>query len=274
MTIEEALTGYPPRPIINRLSYLHGPMPASRPTFIDLFAGCGGFSLGFSMAGWQGLFAIEKEQSAFSTFAANFLRDRSTHRFDWPSWCCRRKRPESSESSERTVHSWKIFRSRVTLVIGGPPCQGFSFAGARSRKDSRNGLFTAYVKFVSIVRPRFVLIENVRGITIEHGKKSRALNRRSGRRSRPYSMRIVSALEGIGYRVSLRTISASDFGVPQRRPRVFFFAELEEQGPLSPDLFSKNCDRSREDFLRCPRPAAQSSCPCAGSDFGLAGETR
>jgi DNA (cytosine-5)-methyltransferase 1 len=228
-------------------------MRTFRPTFIDLFAGCGGFSLGFSMAGWQGLFAVEKNESAFGTFSANFLAAGGRNAFDWPSWL------PSAAMDVRWVlkehrHHLESLRGKVAAVIGGPPCQGFSFAGARSAGDSRNQLFTAYVEFVSIVRPRFVLIENVRGITIEHGKKLRDKKGGPGRRSLSYSERIVSALGAIGYRAAEpRIVLASDFGVPQRRPRVFFFAELEQGTAHSQnDLFAE-LYALREDFLSARR---------------------
>lgn len=201
------------------------------------------------MAGWQGLFAIEKDPSAFNTFAANFLEETAPHPFEWPDWL-----PKNATNIQRILRENRSeleqLRSRVTVVIGGPPCQGFSFAGFRSRDDSRNRLFKAYVEFVSIVRPRYVLIENVRGITVEHGKKERDLTPRSGRRAVPYSTRIINALEGIGYRTSQpKVIHASDFGVPQRRPRVFFFGELAAETAKPSDLFAE-LYLSRQDFLR------------------------
>ena len=223
-------------------------MQPSNLSFIDLFAGCGGFSLGFTAAGWQGLFAIEKEKSAFRTFAANFLEGKSRRRFAWPSWL-----PKEAADIRHVLREHRPrlegLQGKVTAVIGGPPCQGFSFAGARSRDDSRNRLFEAYVEFVSIVRPRYILIENVRGITVEHGKKKRKLTGGIGRRPVPYSSKIVAALEKIGYRgAEPKLIAASKFGVPQRRTRVFFFAELNDHGVTAPDLFGL-LDKTRSLFL-------------------------
>lgn len=204
------------------------------------------------MAGWQGLFAVEKDPSAFRTFSANFLHGRASHPFNWPSWL-----PKEATNIHHVLREHRRqlegLQGKVTVVIGGPPCQGFSFAGSRFKNDSRNRLFTAYVDFVSLVRPRYVLIENVRGITIEHGKKQRDLTGGSGRRALPYSARIMSALEKVGYRVTPhRIIAACDFGVPQRRPRVFFFAELDEHCASGVDLFTE-LYRSRKDFLHARR---------------------
>lgn len=224
-------------------------MPPPVPTFIDLFAGCGGFSLGFSKAGWRGLFAVEKEASAFRTFAANFLAPQSQYEFAWPEWL-----PKRPENIRRVLaqhrEDLERLRGSVTAVIGGPPCQGFSFAGARAHDDSRNGLFKAYVEFVSMVKPRFVLIENVRGIAIAHGKKQRELAGGAGRPRDAYSTRILKALEEIGYRAPRhQVVHACDFGVPQRRPRVFFFAELLDPNETPVDLFA-HLHKHRDSFLR------------------------
>jgi DNA (cytosine-5)-methyltransferase 1 len=219
---------------------------AREPRFIDLFAGCGGFSLGFVRAGWRGLFAIERDKAAFSTFSLNFLRPDSI-KFDWPDWL-----PQNNHDIRRVLraHGDRLqqLRGSVDAIIGGPPCQGFSFAGSRRKTDARNLLFKAYVEFVSLVRPRFVLIENVRGICVEHGKKERSLNRR-GRPALSYASRIVDALKGLGYVTqSPELISACDHGVPQRRPRIFFFAYLPDEADARVNLFQTLRD-GRNAFL-------------------------
>jgi DNA (cytosine-5)-methyltransferase 1 len=140
-------------------------------------------------------------------------------------------------------------RGSIDAVIGGPPCQGFSFAGYRRRTDSRNQLFRAYLEFVKLVRPRFVLIENVRGISIEHGKKQRLI-RKSGRPAIPFAKRIVDALNGLDYCTrEPELIQASDFGVPQRRPRVFFFAYRKDALSGSAEFF-KTLYETRRGFLQ------------------------
>ncbi len=222
----------------------------SQRVFIDLFAGCGGFSLGFVRAGWHGLFAIEQNASAFKTFSRNLLEGKTTGAFDWPDWL-----PKKAHNIRTVLREHpddlRALQGSVDLVIGGPPCQGFSFAGIRKRSDRRNSLYKAYLEFVQLLRPRFVLIENVRGITVEHGKKERMKRKhKAGRPALSYSKRIVRDLEAAGYSVnSPRLINASDFGVPQRRPRVFFFAQLK--GPVDDtivDLFKVLYDQ-RPGFL-------------------------
>ena len=213
------------------------PGSSKGPRFIDLFAGCGGFSLGFCQAGWQGVFAVERDLSAFKTFSHNFLEAQCAHPFDWPTaWL-----PKKNFDIRRVLKKYRTellkMRGSIDAVIGGPPCQGFSFAGYRRRTDSRNLLFRAYMEFVRTVQPRFVLIENVRGICIEHGKKER-LRRGRGRPAVPFAKRIVNALKDLGYCVrEPELIQASDFGVPQRRPRVFFFAYLKNSISGPAELF-------------------------------------
>ena len=219
-----------------------------RPRFLDLFAGCGGFSLGFSRDGWRGVFAIERDPAAFSTFTKNFLEPECADQFEWPKWL-----PKRNHDIRRVLKNYRSqlegLRGSIDAIIGGPPCQGFSFAGHRRRTDSRNQLFRAYIEVVDLVRPKFVLIENVRGIAIEHGKKER-LRRRRGRPALPFSKRIVKALEALGYSVKEpQLIQASQFGVPQRRPRVFFYAQLKETLPGDVDFFA-NLHASRHDFLQ------------------------
>ena len=153
-------------------------------TFIDLFAGCGGLSLGLLNAGWQGLFAVERSPLAFATLKANLI-DRYPSGFDWPDWL-----PVGSyEISEFNQRYWRRLRDlqgHVDLVAGGPPCQGFSFAGQRRPDDPRNSLFRRFLKAIELVRPRFLLIENVQGINIEHGRKKRNAIA-NGRPLKPYS---------------------------------------------------------------------------------------
>src|SRR5882757_6609640 len=96
--------------------------------YIDLFSGCGGLSLGLTNAGWKGLFAIEKDPLAFSTLEFNLIQ-RKKH-FDWPSWL-----PVGAHDINEILHTYKkqlrLLAKKVDLVVGGPPCQGFSVVGRR-----------------------------------------------------------------------------------------------------------------------------------------------
>ena len=130
-------------------------------TFIDLFSGCGGLSLGLLMAGWNGLFSVEKSKDAFSTFKAN-LCGGGRYRFLWPEWL-----PCEAMTTSNLITNYqaqlKSLRGHVDLIAGGPPCQGFSMAGLRSNDDPRNRLSEEYIEIVRLVEPKYLLLENVRG---------------------------------------------------------------------------------------------------------------
>ena len=115
------------------------------PTVIDLFAGCGGLSLGLYQAGWEGLFAIEKNAFAFETLKYNLI-DNKKH-FNWPDWLPQTEH-DINEVLKKYPKQLKSLRGKVDLVAGGPPCQGFSMAGKRVEEDVRNQLVFSYIKFI------------------------------------------------------------------------------------------------------------------------------
>lgn len=200
----------------------------TRPTFIDLFAGCGGFSLGLFEAGWQGVFAVERDEYAFRSLDANFNSPSSRYRYTWPT-----KIPQSPLDivdllRDRAKAIRTLGTPGIDLVCGGPPCQGFSFSGRRRKDDPRNRLIEAYADFVRLVGPSYLLIENVPGILVAHGATARReSNPRSvGRPPLSYAQRLhdlVGADDGPGggYEFDKCLIDASDFGVPQHRKRYF-----------------------------------------------------
>lgn len=181
--------------------------------FVDAFAGCGGLSLGLSEAGLQGLFAIEHNDCAFKTFEANFLTRKARHQFNWPNWL-----PKSAVGIEVLLKKHKrdlvAMQGQVDLLAGGPPCQGFSSAGRRRANDPRNQLFNSYLRLVELLKPSAVLIENVRGFTIDFQGDSHTDN---------YSAKLVTALSK-DYVVSDTLLNLSRFGVPQNRVRYFLLA--------------------------------------------------
>lgn len=188
---------------------------AARPTFIDLFSGCGGLSLGLAEAGWQGVFAIERATDAFETFRANFLGENSRHRFLWPGWL---EQTAHSIDDVLTNHHQQLrkMRNRVDLIAGGPPCQGFSFAGKRDRRDPRNKMFERYVSIVDLVNPKFLVVENVPGMNVAHSGRGDA----RAKRGTTYYDKLKAALTEQGYIVGEMILDAADFGVPQRRARL------------------------------------------------------
>ncbi len=157
---------------------------------------------------------------AFRTYADNLV-DGSRHGFEWPQWLEKRAWDVKSLLAEHESELATL-RGKVDLVCGGPPCQGFSFLGKRERDDVRNQLIYPYVNFVRLLAPNFVLLENVRGFDVPHGKKARAARqgRDKGRRRRSYSEILFSLLED-DYHLDAVLVQATDFGVPQKRERYF-----------------------------------------------------
>ncbi len=188
-------------------------------TFIDLFSGAGGFSLGFHEAGMKGIFAIERDPMAFETLRYNLIQGRTA--FDWPSWL-----PVAKMDIRYIIDNYREelrgLRGKVDLVAGGPPCQGFSTAGRRVEHDERNQMFREYVKFVELVEPRMILFENVPGFNMRFG----------GQDGMSYSSLLSRKLGDIGYEVPAQSIyDFSEFGVPQSRKRLIIFAMEKSSDP-------------------------------------------
>lgn len=192
--------------------------PVQQRTFIDLFSGCGGLSLGMTDAGFTGHFAVEKAPDAFLTFKANLLDRSGEQRFIWPKWLDK-KSIGIEDFLAKYSHQLTKLRGKVSVITGGPPCQGFSFAGLRNGKDPRNKLFRKYVEFVDAVRPNMLVLENVPGMRVIHGATKRT-KQTPGRKPRSYYDRLIESLASIGYEAEGRLLDAADFGVPQRRPRL------------------------------------------------------
>lgn len=185
-------------------------------TYIDLFAGCGGLSLGFFNSNeWKAQFAIEKSPDAFATLRYNLI-DQHNH-FDWPDWL-----PKTNHDINDIIENYgdnlRSLRGEIDLVAGGPPCQGFSTAGRRVEDDIRNKLIESYVKFIQLVQPKLIFFENVKGFTQKFDK-----NKVEGRIYSEYvktSLRSKLEMEDFpGYEVYGKLIDFSEFGVPQKRTR-------------------------------------------------------
>lgn len=190
--------------------------------YIDLFAGCGGLSLGLHEAGWEGLFAIERDPMAFETFQRNFLDDTAPYKgyHQWPEWLPKKNLDIVAILQDEILRqNIAQLKGKVTLVAGGPPCQGFSVGGMRDGKDSRNQLVHRFLEFVELVRPTLVLIENVEGIAKRFVSKP-------GAHTSTTADEIVKALSLSGYSAGYIVANASRFGVPQVRRRVFILGVL------------------------------------------------
>lgn len=197
-------------------------------TFIDLFSGCGGFSLGLTLAGLRGRFAVERDPMAFETFAANFLGERKVpiDQFLWPLWL---EKKAWAIDDLLDIHRDQIaqLRGKVDVLAGGPPCQGFSFAGKRQESDPRNLLFKKYVQVVHAVQPSAVVLENVPGMKVAHAAQASKMFKEESEAHSYYS-KLKAELEGIGYAAHGMIIDASRFGVPQRRLRLIVIGLKKE----------------------------------------------
>ncbi|TKR54327.1 DNA cytosine methyltransferase [Allopusillimonas ginsengisoli] len=188
--------------------------------FVDLFSGCGGLSLGLTMAGLQGQFAVERDPMAFSTFSDNFLGPRKVPvtKFAWPTWL-EQQAWSIDDLLEKHIEDLRQLQGQVQVLAGGPPCQGFSFAGRRQEDDPRNQLFEKYVQVVDAIKPSVLVLENVPGMKVAHLSKPGQEGDRE-KASESYYDKLKKSLEAIGYEVHGEIVDASRFGVPQRRSRL------------------------------------------------------
>ncbi len=164
---------------------------------IDLFAGCGGLSTGFEMAGYDIPLAVEKDEWASETYRFNH-----------------RKTKVITEDITQVMDLDTLLDDpTITIdgIIGGPPCQGFSLSGNRDKKDPRNSLFMEFVRFVKHFKPKFFVMENVTGIL--------SMQTKSGELVKDV---ILNEYNDAGYNVEIYILNAAEYGVPQARIRVFF----------------------------------------------------
>jgi DNA (cytosine-5)-methyltransferase 1 len=191
-------------------------------TFIDLFSGAGGMSEGFLMEDYKLVASNEIEKHYFETYKRNHSSISNNDNLVLGSI--------TDEKIKEKVISSKNDIEKVGLVIGGPPCQGFSSAGWRNPNDTRNQLFQDFVDVVDSVKPEAFVMENVPGILTM--RKGEALNE------------IIESFEKIGYKVNKPfKLSAENYGVPQKRKRVFLVGTLVASNIEPPKkLFSLDND--------------------------------
>lgn len=163
-------------------------------TVIDLFCGCGGLSQGFIDAEYNVILGIDHWKDAIKTFNFNHKNSKGIV-------------ADLLELNPKTVSENEKIND-VDVIIGGPPCQGFSIAGKRIVDDERNQLYKSFVSFVDYFKPKVFLMENVPNI-MSIGKGA-------------VKNKIIKDFENLGYTVSDKILLASDYGVPQNRKRAFF----------------------------------------------------
>jgi DNA (cytosine-5)-methyltransferase 1 len=170
----------------------------SRPLAIDLFAGCGGMSLGLEAAGFDIVAAVEFD--AVHTLVHHY-------NFPYSASICRDIAKLSAEELLRQVEE-KGYSREIDLIAGGPPCQGFSHMGKRQLDDPRNALVFEYVRLIKEIKPKYFIFENVPGIAT--GKHRQFLDE------------LIVEFESIGYTIEkpISILDASLYGAPQKRKRL------------------------------------------------------
>lgn len=167
---------------------------ASKPTVYSLFSGAGGLDLGLEQAGFDLLVSSDISEHA-----------EKTHRINWPHVPFLRKDCRQVEADELL----KLAEGKhPNILVGGPPCQGFSTLGDKLSSDPRNHLFNAFLRLVRELQPELVLIENVKSMTTMYGGR--------------FADWIRKELTSIGYNVHLCVVNAADYGAPQNRQRAIF----------------------------------------------------
>ena len=171
--------------------------------YIDLFAGAGGMSLGFDKAGFENVLAVEYDECFAETYKFNF----PDHNL----------KVEDIKNISNDEIKKIIGNNKIDVIIGGPPCQGFSIAGRIGRNfidDERNQLFKEFVRFVNVIKPKIFVMENVAALKTHNKGKT--------------IEEIVNEFKNVGYTVKYDVLNAVNYGVPQQRRRIFIIGTLNE----------------------------------------------
>lgn len=206
--------------------------------YIDLFSGCGGLSLGLKKSGLNLTLAIEKSDLAARTYCYNFINPKAQNDIWWNEYL--QKSPIEQYSNKLIVSSVDtilknnkvistIQQQNIDLVIGGPPCQGFSLAGKREEDDPRNKLVWDFLDFIFLIKPKYLLIENVVGI-----------NRAFNKNEPTIFSKLREHLYSLGYFTQGFEVNAKNYSVPQNRPRMIILGlrkDIVHQKKLTSHIF-------------------------------------
>ncbi|MFP7296981.1 DNA cytosine methyltransferase [Neobacillus niacini] len=217
----------------------------TKPIAIDLFCGAGGMSEGLLQAGFHIVFSSDINVDVEKTYTNRHEQlglhqgvNTFFHRADI--------RELNGEFILEAIRNLQVFRNRqiadIDAIFGGPPCQGFSLAGRRDKNDPRNMLFKEYLRVISEIRPKYVVMENVEGFLTTRLDGFIGVTGIEYQDDSLVPELLEHELTEIGYHViQPRVLDASDFGVPQRRRRVIFIAYRDGQSaPSYPDPFTLN----------------------------------
>ena len=199
---------------------------------IDLFCGCGGLSKGFELAGTKILVGCDKDKNFMETWKNNHKGIAVTGSLT---------ESETKKLIIQTIKK-KLKGKKLDIIIGGPPCQGFSTAGWRLDGDDRNKLWNEYLDLVKVIRPKYFLIENVVGLLTSMNKSKNVVEN------------MKSAFSNIGYNFKYKKIESQFLGVPQVRKRIFIFGALKNlEMPEYPKEFVKKFTTVEEAIKGMPR---------------------
>lgn len=189
--------------------------PNSKYTFADMFCGCGGLSLGFIQAGFRPIEFIDIFDDALKTYYSNIIEKNG--------FVTNRKGPISSDITnviEKNNIIKILKKSKVNVICGGFPCQGFSNSGTCVVSDPRNVLYKDMLDIVKEVQPDYIVMENVLGI----------LSMLDGNVVKT----ILSDYESIGYKITYKVLNSVNYGVPQNRERVIFIGNKMGKSNIFP----------------------------------------
>ena len=181
--------------------------------YIDLFSGVGGISLGFEKEGFKNIFSIDFDEQACKTYKKNFSNHNLIEK-------------DIKDLTKKEILNI-IKGKEIDVVVGGVPCQSFSMAGNRIRKNTRNRederhfLFKEFLRVVQIINPKIAIMENVKGILSSHNGRIKK--------------EIIEGFEKRGYNVDYQVLNSADYGVPQIRERAVFIANKVKKTNLFPE---------------------------------------
>lgn len=179
-------------------------------TVIDLFCGAGGLSEGFRQAGFHVLAGQDFDDQAGATFAATHPEAKFIGG------------PIQAVTAQQLLKAAGKKKGEIDVIVGGPPCQGYSvYNHQRGESDPRAGLFREYLRIVKGIQPRWLVMENVTGITSIAGGG--------------IVQEIFKGMKSLGYRVDMKVLRAEEYGVPQERRRVFFIATRTDAPIMFPE---------------------------------------
>lgn len=191
----------------------NGQQPPPKPTAISLFAGAGGCSLGFCQAGFEIRFATDINSDAVESYRRNFP-------------CTQCDSADIRNLSATNILERTGMRSgEVDILLGGPPCQGFSSAGGKAGDDPRNSLLSHYIRLLEGIRPKWFVMENVEGLLTNGG----GIHVRDA----------LAAFLAAGYSVNLEKMYSQGYGVPQRRKRVLIVGNRLGHDFLFPETVTR-----------------------------------